>query len=75
MTFDEQYPHAQLGDEYVGVFLCKDERRCVMCERLTRWVCLAFEGPLCSTACMDHLWDEYAQALRRANERDKQAEA
>ena len=57
MTFDEQYPDAEMDCEKRRcggiVKLLEPPKKCFWCGQLTQWVDLGFEAAMCSAQCND----------------------
>lgn len=67
MTFDEQHPNARYLEEiqFEGSALIKstDPRNCFVCNRVTHWIDINFEGALCSPECERKAWEDYFESL------------
>jgi hypothetical protein len=74
MKFDLKHPDAEAGN--VG----KDEPEpclvkfkvflpCCICKSPTCWADLDFQGPICSDECRETLWNQYMEAVAKANAR------
>lgn len=65
MIYDELYPTAKLQEQPLNEDVLKGSefRPCWHCSRMTQWVSISFEAPICSPECEASKWDEYFLAL------------
>jgi hypothetical protein len=66
-TFDELYPDAANGFEAPDqdVFKTGQAKACEVCQAPTHWVDLSFEARFCSPLCLQDMWQQYLEALKR----------
>jgi hypothetical protein len=78
MDFDDEFPHPlglEWPDDLFGVDGDSVFRTgvpylpapCGMCQRLTHWVSISFEGHYCSCRCLSAMWEEFFAACRRTD--------
>lgn len=59
MKFDYNSPNDEIYWNGDSVIKSEYEQPCVVCHEYTHWYSLSFLGPVCSTECLDKLWEDF----------------